>query len=218
MKPLPPLAAPAIPLAIAVPMLRLVPGETMIWDVQWRGLTIGRAELVVDEEAIHSKFATGTLASSVARAKHQLVTVLDRGGSRPVSASDILELDGTTTHVDMAFHGNAIGGTKEQRIPDGNVPHTLHSALGVIRAWASAGAPAGFLFVVHAGEVARLDVTQPVEELLRDTPTLKIEGTLRVGGDTIAIAIWLSADHQRMPLKIELSADDEKIIAELIAS
>ncbi|HEU0030097.1 MAG TPA: hypothetical protein VFQ53_05675 [Kofleriaceae bacterium] len=219
MKPLPELATPAVPLALVVPMLHLVTGESMIWDVQWRGMTIGRAELAIDDHEIRSKFATGKLASAFAHARHELVTVLDAASAHVVHATDVLELDGETTHLDLAFHGTAVDGNATPlRVPPGNLPHTLHSALGVIRAWASRGAPAGFLYIVHAGELVRLDVAQPVETLLQNTPAWKIDGQIRVGGDTIALTLWLSADARRLPLRIELSANDEHITAELIAS
>src|SRR5689334_14920182 len=87
--PLPELVMPAAPAApLAVRELLLVPQEKMIWDVHWRGLTIGRVELAVDGDEVHSRFRTGAVVSTVTAIDHELATVLDRARARAASQQD----------------------------------------------------------------------------------------------------------------------------------
>jgi hypothetical protein len=108
-------------------------------------------------------------------------------------------------------------GPRVLAVPPGNVGHTLHTALGVIRGWASPQARSGFLYIVHAGELFRIDFQPPTVEDLRDRRTLRVEA--RVRGDTpISLSIWLSDTPDRVPLRIEVRAEGVRLTAELIAS
>lgn len=207
--------APAAP--IAVRELLLVPQERMIWDVHWKGLTVGRVELAVDGDEVHSRFRTGSVVSTVTSVQHELATVLDRVGARPASQREALTVDGEARAIDAVFDGAGyrIEGQPPHTVKHGSV-HTLHSAIGVLRAWARPGAKPGFLFVLFAGELLRLEVAEPVAEQLGDRATLRIDGRA-VGGATPAIVtIWLRAGEDRTPLRIELASDDSRVTAELL--
>ncbi len=151
MKPLPELVVQAPRSAITVPELLLIPGESLIWDVHWHGLTIGRAELVVTETEARSKFKTGRLVSSVANVEHELTTILDRNAALPQAMTERI-VEGETQRFEAQFAGAHIGLTTESKgeptaqvtpliVPGGNHAHTLHSAIGVLRAWAEPGCP-----------------------------------------------------------------------------
>jgi hypothetical protein len=214
-KALPDLVRQAPLSAMSVPALGFTAGEQMTWTVTAKGFTIGRAELAVGEGEIHSRFETGRLVSAFARVRHELTTVVDQTGAR--AATESLEVDGEVSHHSVEFPGHAkfVAGSKVGTIPDGNLGHTLHSALGVIRAWAAPGARAGFLYIVHDGEVYRLDVGQPYVEDLRGRPTLKIAA--RIKGDVSAsLTIWLSASAEHVPLRLEIGAEDVRLTAELL--
>lgn len=220
---LPELVAQDPAIAIAVPALQLVPGEALIWDVHVQGFTIGRAELVVSEHRVHSRFATSSLVRSFANVRHELTTILDRGGARPIHASDALDVEAEHTRVESAFDGSrveTVGQPGALVVPGGNIGHTLHTALGALRAWASPRATAGYLYVAHAGELFRLDFAQPVVEDTRGTATLRIEGRVRATPNqpAIAMTIWLRAIADHAPLRFEVRSADVKLTAELIAS
>ncbi len=200
--------------AISVPTLGFTPGEQMTWNVTAKGFTIGRAELVVGEHEIHSRFETGKLVSAFARVRHELTTVVDQTGAR--SAIEILDVDGESSHNSVEFgRAKFVAGGKVGTIPDGNVGHTLHSALGVIRTWAAPDAKAGFLYIVHDGEVYRLDLAQPYVEDLRGRPTLKIAARIK-GEVSASITLWLSASDDHVPLRLEIGAEDVHLTAELL--
>jgi hypothetical protein len=218
-KPLPELAAVAPPKPIAVPMLRLDAGESMTWDVHMQGFTVGRATLDVGEHEVHSHFATAGIASTLSRVRHDLTTRLDPFSARPSSAVDTLDVDGEQTLTETMFEpgGRVAAGKQALKIPGGNTGHTLHSALGVIRAWASPQSRSGYLYIVHAGELFRLDIQQPLTEVLQDRKTLRVE--CRVRGETpISMSIWLSDSPERVPLRIEVRAEGVRLTAELIDS
>jgi len=212
-RPLPELVRQAPPAAISAPLL-LVPGETLTWNVHAKGFTIGRAELAVEEGQVRSRFETGKLVSAFARVRHELVTVVDQGGAR--SASEVLEVDGETSRTTVEFQGSRYrSGTRVGTVPDGNVGHTLHSVLGVIRGWASPDARAGFLYVVHDGGVYRIDVGRPFVEDMRGVRTLRVN--CRIHGDiAINVTLWLSASGAHTPLRFEIGADDVRLTGELL--
>jgi hypothetical protein len=197
MKPLPPLAPPVPPLIELIDgPLGFEPGEHLIWEVQARGMTIGRLELDVDEHAITSRFATSRLVSAFARVDHELVTLLDQGAA--VSASERLDFDGELRQASIAL--------------DKPHSHSLHTALGLIRAWAHDGAAPGFTQVTFIDQKFKLQLEQPTT----DGELLRVDARI-VGGDSpIGVTLWLDAEHR--PVRVEIRAEDERVTAELIAS
>jgi hypothetical protein len=210
---LPELEVAREPRAIAVSELRLVRGESLVWDIHAQGFTIARAELSVGEGEATSRFRTGTLASSFARASHDLTTRF--AGGRPLHAFDNLDIEGERTSTTARFAGPRIEiESRVVTVPGGNLGHTLHTALGVIRAWASPDARPGFLYIVHANAVFRLDVGRPMREAVQGTPALRIEGRIRE--PAIGLTIWLRA-RDLVPVRVEIRGDEAKLTAELVA-
>lgn len=220
-KPLPELVAVAPPtLALAVTSLQLDPGESLLWSVHWKGLTVGRAELAVTEQAVRSRFKTDALASTVVSIEYELDTVLDRTAARAASAVEKLVINGETTEVAETFDGAgyAVDG-RSVALPGGTSGHTLHSALGALRAWAAPDARPGFLTVVHAGQPYRLDASQPVAEELQGTETLRVACRVLPADKQLtpfAVTLWLTADPKRTPVRIEITSAETKITAELV--
>jgi hypothetical protein len=198
-KPLPPLAG-ADPTSRELSLGRfvLVPGESFIWEVHLRGHTIGRAEMTVEEGLVASRFRTGLLVSAMANVEHDLTTSLDRAAARPLAASERLEYDGKSRQFTTTF-----AGTKA---------HSFHSALGVVRAWARPGALPGWLEVVHADRLFRLELERPVVQ----GATLRVDARV-VGNDIdpVLVTIWL--DEAGRPARLEIRDGDERVTAELIA-
>jgi hypothetical protein len=218
--PLPPLAVARAPVAIDVGTLGLHPGEAMIWDVALRGMTIGRAELVVGDTDVRSRFKTGGLASAFASARHEMVTRLDRAAERPSSGSETLVVDGETRRVEVVFEGSSVVvGGRAVAVPGGGRAHTLHTALGALRAWADPGAAPGYLYVVQLGRLFRLDVAQPMAEDFQGRRTLRIDGHIRADdADPISITLWLTADPTRAPVRIEIRTAAAQLTAELVSA
>lgn len=209
--------APLLPLV----EVRLISGEQMVWEVFWQGLSIGRAELRVGLREARSLFTTGTLASALAKIRHELITVLDEGGPR--AATELLVHDGETTRTEAAiakdhFH---LGGKPRQFVPGGAPLHTLHTALGAVRAWARLDAPRAFLWLLVDGELYRLDVEPPARERMDTGPALRIASTVR-GLDPafapIDVTIWLADTEDRTPVRFVVAAGEQRLSAELVES
>jgi hypothetical protein len=199
MKPLPPLVVPT-PRAqvreIIVPHIGLEVGEQWIWDVQVRGMSIGRIDMHVGEAQIESRFRMGALASAFASVEHDLVTLVDRVRGTAASASERVELAGKVRQFTVELAGTTA--------------YSFHTAIGAIRGWASAEAPPGFLHVVHADQMFRVELAQPIvqQELLR------IDGRI-VGGDIdLVLTMWL--DAARAPVRIEVRDGEDRVTAQLI--
>jgi hypothetical protein len=217
-RPLPELVMTQSPVApIAVRELLLVPQEKMIWDVHWKGLTIGRIELAVDGDEVHSRFRTSSIVSTVTSIDHELATVLDRAGARAASQREALKVDGNARAIDAAFDGTGyrLEGQPSHDLKGGRV-HTLHSALGALRAWARPGAKPGFLTVLLAGEPIRIEVAEPVPELLQDRATFRIDARVHGGASPATVKLWLRAGEDRTPQRIEIASEESRVTAELL--
>lgn len=199
MKPLPPLVAPepSTPAReIAVTDVGLEAGEHWIWDVQARGFSIGHVELRVGDDQVTSHFHTAGLASAIANVGYDLVTVIDRAGGRPHTSEEVIDYDGKVRHFSTQFAGTTA--------------HSLQTALGAIRAWARPGAPPAFLQVVHADQLYRLELAQPIAQ----QRLLRVDGHV-VGHDVdLSLTLWL--DAARTPVRIEVRDGKDRITAELI--
>jgi hypothetical protein len=195
-QPLPELVAPRGP-AQPIPMstVRFARGERMVWEVYLQGLSLGRAELVVGDREVRSEFATQNILVTM---RHELATALDRG--QPAGGTDVLVVNGST---------------RRNAVPPG--VHTLHSVIGWMRTWARPGARGGYLTVASAGKLYRLEVGDPVEESLKTGPALKVDCQVVPPSDApIPVTVWLSRDHDLVPIRVQVVDDDLRVTAELV--
>ncbi len=221
-RPLPELVATGSPLApLSTDAFAYRAGESLAWDVSSQGLTLGRADLAIGEQEVRSKFETGALASAFARASYELTTVIDRSAKRPIGAHEVIEVDGETTSTDATFAGAKVTlgnppSTKD--VPTGDV-HTMHSALAVVRGWATPKAQAGVLYLLHAAKLYKLVLSRPFPERLHESPAIKVSARVVPhdgSGVTVSVAMWLSDDELRIPRRIEIAADGKTVTAELL--
>jgi len=216
-------APPLIPVPrlapIAVDELLLFPGETLRWDVRIGGLDVGRAELATSDVAITSSFRSTQVASLFGGMRHELATDLDPDRMRAVASRETLALGGETTDVAASFDGARLAVDGNQRtVPGGNRAQTLHTALAWLRAWARPDAAPGFVFVLHMGELYRLDVERPVRDERRGEPALRIAARAGVYGskdDPVAIVVWLRDTTDRTPLELRLTSGELVVTARL---
>lgn len=196
---LPPLAAALPPpKPLQVPKLLLEPGEHFAFTVRLHGISVGRVDLDVTETQAQSKFKTNDVAGAFASVQDDEVTMLDRAGARAAASSQTLVIGGEA----KSFDG-------------GNGGQTVHSALGVIRAWAKPDAVPGFLNIGVAGKTWRLELARPTVEDLQGTHALRIDGRVHAE-KPIAFVMWLAASDDRTPLRFELSNDDMHVVADLV--
>src|SRR3569623_2249113 len=139
--PLPPLvAAKPSERPISPHELLLVPGEHMIYEVHVHGITVGKVEESLGETEVESHFQTDSIAAALATGHHDLSTVLARGNARAVIGSEQLVIGDDAKHFDV----------------DGKNGQTVHTALGLLRAWVASDAVAGFMTVQELGHSYRM--------------------------------------------------------------
>jgi hypothetical protein len=196
---------------------QLVAGEQMVWEVFWRGVSIGKASLSVDADKAHSDFTTTLLARALADVRYELTTRLADHVAH--EATELVVLDGDTTRTELQLDGaryrvNARAG----EVPGGTPLHTLHSALGALRAWASPNAPRAYLWLALRGKLYRLDAARPVAEDLDGIRTLRVDCVVRALDptmDQVDVSVWLSAAKDRTPVRFVVETSGERIAAQL---
>ncbi|HEU0032231.1 MAG TPA: hypothetical protein VFQ53_16465 [Kofleriaceae bacterium] len=194
-------------------------GEQTTWQVFYRNVAVGRVGLVVDGDTARTSFRTGLLASVLQPMSYDLVTRVDHG--HPRSMSETLVVDGARNATDATIEGAKLTiGERTQLVPGGTDLHTLHSALGVVRAWATRGAQPGYLWLLHQGGLYRLDVFAPARDEALGLRALRVDGIVRAlsGEPPIAVHLWLAANRDRTPLRFEIDAGSTRVLAEVVES
>ena len=210
--------APPTVLALTAP--QLTRGEEMGWDVFWQGMQVGHAELVTGARDVRVSFRTGTLASAVASVRYEMTTLIDRGHAR--STTELLSRGGASERVDAELGAASftLRGQVPRPTPDGQPLHTLTSALGIVRAWSQATAPQGYLWLIHNGELYRLDVFPPVRDEALGKKALRVDAVVRAidRSVTLDVTIWLARNADRTPLRFVVQEGDDRVSAELVES
>lgn len=185
-QPLPPLHASARPRSIADQEVALWPGEIMSWNIRWRGLKIGVAELEVTGLAksarVHSHFRPAGFAAQASAEAMHMSTSLPRGPEQRDDLHSALgrlrawaRVGAEPAELDVVHRGRL---------------YQVRFATPVIER--PVGAP----------ETLRVD-----GEAESRGPGIE---------STIALTVWLSTDRDRVPLFASVDIDGKKVRAELI--
>ena len=208
--------APHGPAPLA-PATHFVVGEQMVWDVFWRGVAIGTASLTVDTRGVRSSFRTGVLARALATVRYELQTTLVERVAR--AATELIVLGDETTRTELTLDGTRYHlNTRAGEVPGGTELHSLHSALGALRAWATPTAERSYLWLALGGRLYRLDAAPPVAESLDSMRTLRIECVVRAldpAQPQVDITVWLASSADRTPVRFVVETGGERIAAQL---
>lgn len=149
----------------------------MVWDVRFKGMSIGRAEWAVGNSDVLTRFRA------------------DKLFGKRTSPHDL----------------------RTGQLPGTDGSHTLHSAIGWLRAWAEPAARASSLRVLFDGDAYEVDVATPTVDSTRDG-ALRVDAQASLRGQVpTLISIWLSRDERRAPLHIEIAEGHMEISAWLVA-
>jgi hypothetical protein len=105
--------------------------------------------------------------------------------------------------------------------PGGATLHTLHSALGAIRAWSRTGAPRAYLWLIVDGGRYRVDLEPPHRARTDLGRALRVDGIVRpldAGVAPLEITIWLADTAERTPVRFVVVSGDHRLSAELSES
>ncbi len=192
----------------------------MAWDVYWQGMQVGHAELVTGASDVRASFRTGTLASAITTVRYDMTTTIDHGRAR--STREVLTRGSRTESVDAELGAASftLRGHTPKPTPDGQPLHTLTSALAVVRTWSQTPSAQGYLWLLHGGELYRLDVFPPVKDEALGKRALRIDAVVRSLDRTsnIDVSIWLARNADRTPLRFVVEEDGDRASAELVES
>ncbi len=211
--------APPAALASTAPQLHR--GEEMTWDVFWQGMQVGRAELVSGGQEVRASFRTGMLANAIASVRYDMSTVIDRGHAS--STTEIMGRRGkpeARVDAELGAASFTLRGQAPRRTPDGQPLHTLTSALAIVRTWSQATPAPGYLWLMHGGELYRLDVFTPVSDEALGKKALRVDAVVRAmdRSVTLDVTIWLARNRDRTPLRFVVEEGDDRVAAELVES
>lgn len=198
----------------------LPPGEQTSWQVFFQNIAIGKAELVIGARDARTTFRTGRLASALASVRYEQVTGFADG--RVASIHEDLEVDGAHTggtyRVDGASFTDGLGGRR--LVPGASRVHTLQTALGVLRAWSKTDGHPGYLWLLHQGQLFRLDVFKPADDEALSIRALRIDGVARglESSPPVELSLWLARNRDRTPIKLVLKTNGQSVSAEVLTS
>jgi hypothetical protein len=206
------------PAVLAMTSPQLTRGEEMQWDVWWQGMQVGSVELVTGATDVRASFRTGTLARMLTRVRYDLTTVIDHGHARATTEVLVRGSENRRVDADLGASSFTLQGQVPRRTPDGQPLHTLASALGVLRAWSQATAPQGYLWLLHGGELYRLDVFPPVTDEALGKKALRIDAVVRAfdRSTTLDVSVWLARNRDRTPLRFVVEEGGDRVSAELV--
>ena len=220
-----PLAAPPTTELAAIPPLLPI-GEQLSWTVTWMEVAVGQLDLNVTRAGAHTTFQTGTLARALLDVRYELATTIDHG--RPRRMTETLIRRGTREEFPATLAGASYRlGTGAPRLAPGDQPvHTLHTALGIVRAWSQHEVTeSAYLWLLHRDALYRLDVFPPRADAVGDRRALRIDGTVRAldrssgsSARQLEVSLWLATSVERTPLQFVVREGDDLVSAELDAN
>lgn len=189
---------PPKPLPITAPLLH--PGEHMEWEVTWKGLTGGRAQLVTGQPGnlpdgrraviVRSQSHADGLIAVVKNIRDELTTTVDLSTSLPIETTGDFEFGQRRSAVrawftETGYHieyerAGANPLRWEQTLPPGTAAYNTHAALGALRAWHAAAGERVFFYALSGRRLYRIDLTYRGTETIRtalgDQPAVRMDG------------------------------------------
>lgn len=213
----------------ALGAVRYLPGEHMEWEVRWVGVLVGRVQLAAGQPGtldgqpalVVRSIATSDGALAVARrGQVELVTWIDLVRRRPLAQAGSFDEIYTGEVLGARF-----GATEWPRTPwrpalrGGEIAHSTHTALGLLRGWRAGAGDRGHVFVRMRHRVLRIDVraagVERVTSVLGRRPALRIDGVAVLvdgalqpvpGGRSFPASFWIDEGSERVPVRIDIES------------
>lgn len=214
----------------ALGAVQFLPGEHMEWEVRWFGVMVGRVQLAVGQPGtldgrpalvVRSVATSDGAAAVVKRGQMELVTWIDLERRRPLAQSG---------SFDEIYSGEVLGshfGPAEWArtpwragLPKGEIAHSTHSALGLLRGWQASAGDRGHVFVRMRTKVLRIDMRavgrERISSALGRRSALRIDGVAYPVDDLLETppgqrgfptSFWIDDEgSERVPVRIEIES------------
>jgi hypothetical protein len=207
-----PAPAPAPPPEHPLRVPLAVPGESMIYEVTFRGFVVGRVQVAIGQPGwwngrpaiiVKSRGETDGLVALIGDLDWSLETTIDLETGKPLKSIE----DAVVT-----FAGETKKNRKER---DASETHTIHSAAAILRGWRSIPAQkADFEMRIDAALID-VDIHDAAREFIdvQNKPAVRYEG---IALEKFHFKIWFSDDAARVPLKLRTSTKWGDVAVDLV--
>jgi len=203
-----PVAAPREPSRPA----RVVPEETMQFQVTFRGSTVAQVQTAIGKEGfvdghraviIKSAGKSAGFIALIGTMKWQLETTLDLDRGVPLHSHEEAwaEMAGEKEHDDA-----------EHDWHDGDDRHDLHSAIGTLRGWEPGPKDKRDVQIGLGGGHFSVEIWPAGRGIVGGRPALRFAG---IAAEESHFTIWLSDDTARVPLAAETETPLGTVAVEL---
>ena len=209
----PPLPSVPVRVAAAPGHTLVYPGESMQYQVSVHGLTLAHAQVAVGRPGwvdghraviVRAHVSTNAVFDFLGQATLDLVTTIDLATGAPLhsvmDAAATVDGKHQHEHKDRAWPADNAGG------------HDVLSVAGAIRAWQSKPEEHLELSVGLSRHLVHVAMWDAGRDRIAKVPAIHYEGLV---DDDLHVALWISDDASRVPLRFELITKWGTLVAEL---
>jgi hypothetical protein len=189
---------PAPPAVVPLGTPHGIPGESMVYELTFRGMPVGRVRVAVGQPGwvngrpsiiVKSHGETDGVAAMIGELDWQLETTIDLERGIPLL---------TIEDAVITFRGE----TEKEHQRSTDAIHSIHSAASVIRGWRSApNQQATFEMRIADAELS-IQIHEAAREFLDSAgkPAVRYDGIVR---RKYSYQLWISDDAARVPLRLQ---------------
>ena len=187
-----------------------VPGETMEYQVDLRGLTIGRVMVAVGQPGwvgarpaiiVRSRGTSAGMLSTITDLRWELTTTLD------LETGEVLREIGESS---VTFNGKKDNDRFER---DGEGDLNVHAAVGVLRAWRSRVGEHAKTEVTIERNTFGVEIWDEAREVVGARPAVRYRGLAR---EKFPFNVWIADDASRVPLRVRTETKWGTVEIELV--
>jgi hypothetical protein len=206
---------PSVPVRVAAGPGHTVayPGESMQYQVSVHGLTLAHAQVAVGQPGwiegrraiiVRAHVSTNAIFDFLGQATLDLVTTIDLATGSPIrsviDAAATVDGKHEHEHKDHVWPADEAGG------------HDVLSVAGAIRAWQSHPDEHLELAVGLTRHLLHVAMWDAGRERIANVPAIHYDGVV---DDDLRVALWVSDDASRVPLRFEVVTKWGTLVAEL---
>ena len=188
-----------------------IPGESMIYEIAFRGLRVARVQVAVGKPGwfdgrpaiiVKSRGETDGIIALLGDLDWELTTTIDLEQGTPLE---------TTEHAVITFRGKTETNDSTRR----GGAHSVHSAATAMRGWRSVVGQRGDFDMRIDAATLDIAITDSAREFLDSAgkPAVRYDGVAR---GKFPFKVWLSDDAARVPLALRTATKWGAVAVDLV--